>query len=212
MLPPCVPHVRSGSSAEPLGCPHGSAPPANHTLRSLLLRRTHYLPRHLSCSQHFASDCLGRTPWTLILVLPASRTSFPHFSQSLRESQSLACIFFPLSLSAWFNLSSILAPSQTRFPTPCHRPRPKRGSPAFDPLLEKATWSHALSPRGAGPGRNGHLAVHALALGTPGAATSGSVLGASPRRSVRWRREDMTLVPPAGQGHSVNGGTNSYYY
>lgn len=164
----------------------------------------------------FSALCL-RLSWTdpmdPHLGSACSQNILPAFFLKALESLSL----WPASSShrhfqSWFNLSSILAPSQTRFPTPCHRPRPKRGSPAFDPLLEKATWSHALSPRGAGPGRNGHLAVHALALGTPGAATSGSVLGASPRRSVRWRREDMTLVPPAGQGHSINGGTNSYYY
>lgn len=140
-----------------------------------------------------------------LLVLPAPRPSFPYFSQSLvsvRQSLHLPIVIFSLGLE--FNLSSILAPSQTLFPGHAHLfatgPAPKHGSPTSDPLLEEATWSHAHSPQGAGPGRNGHPVVHALALGTPGAATSGSVLGASPRRSVLWRREDMTLVPPAGWG------------
>lgn len=45
--------------------------------------------------------------------------------------------------------------------------------------------------------------MHALALGTPGAAASGSGRGVSPYRSVRWRQVDMTLVPPAGWDRKV---------
>lgn len=168
-------------------------------------------PSSLPCSQRLPPAVLEKNhgPSSWFCLFP--RPSFSCFFSRPQVFLSLS----PVSSShrhiqSWSRVQPLLKSAFSRTcRAVCHRPRPQQGSPAFDYTLEKATWSHTHSPRGVSPGRNGHPAVYALALGTPGAAASGSGLGASPRRSVQWRQEDMTLVPPAERDHRVNGGTDS---